>query len=486
VKPEARAGAALQLLPLAAAALKLKRERARLQPVAVPRFRGAALEAQRTTTQEWLLAGPAETGKTYAGLWYLDSLLRTTPKAKAAIVRKVRKDMVTTVLETWDRIVSIRGGVTRYGGRSVESFHYGNGARCFVAGLDDPGKVLSSELDWMYVNQAEQLQVNDWEYCTTRTTGRGVVTPTPMLFGDCNPGPPTHWILKRPRIKLLHSVHTDNPTLFDDDGHITAQGERSLATLQALTGVRRERLFRGKWVQAEGAVYDTFDRGVHVITREAFDKLIVTQWYEGIDFGYSNPFCWQRVALDGDGRMYLEREIYRTKRLVEDHAEEIKRYRLGRPPATAVADHDAEGRATLERRGIPTLPAFKSVSPGIQNLQARLAVQGDGKPRLYVVEDACEERDPDLAAAHLPTCSLEEFEVYSWPTAPDGRALREEPVKKFDHGMDTLRYIAAHVDGLAIEGTGEFVGELGQPAIYSRDESDEPGPGDELPDEGYR
>ena len=88
----------------------------------VPTFRGAALEALSVTQHEWMLAGPAETGKTWLVIWRLDTLLRATPRARAALVRKVRADMTGTVLETYERIIKIRGGVTTYGGSHPEFY----------------------------------------------------------------------------------------------------------------------------------------------------------------------------------------------------------------------------------------------------------------------------------------------------------------------------------------------------------------------------
>jgi phage terminase large subunit len=105
--------------------------------------------------------------------------------------------------------------------------------------MDRPGKVLSGERDGIYVNQAEELTLEDWETLTTRTTGRGAVTDVPMLFGDCNPGPPSHWILNRPSLDVLSSSHEDNPTLYDAAGQITDQGRRSMAILDALSGSAR-------------------------------------------------------------------------------------------------------------------------------------------------------------------------------------------------------------------------------------------------------
>ena len=84
-------------------------------------------------------------------------------------------------------------------------------------------------------------------------------------------------------------------------------------------------------------------------------------------------------AIDPDGRMYLTKEIYRTQRIVADHAEQIvaesprKHYRT-------IADHDADGRATLEREGIITEAADKAVLEGIDALTARLRIQDDAHP----------------------------------------------------------------------------------------------------------
>lgn len=465
--------ALLERLPVAAAALQAQRARAAAEAtVNTPHFRGAALELQTVTSHETLASGPAETGKTWAGLWRLDSLMRETPGATAVIARKVRADMGTTVLRTWDRIVAIRGGVHQRGGEHASAYEYPNGSVVFPLGMDRPGKVLSGELDFVYVNQAEELARDDWETLSTRVTGRGAVTKTPMLFGDCNPGPPTHWILSRPSLRLLHSVHKDNPTLYDEAGNLTAQGERTMRILDALTGVRRERLFLGRWVAAEGVVYEDFERGVHVIDRFA----IPNDWrrIRVIDFGYTNPFVCLWFAIDPDGRAYCYRELYRTGRIVEDHARDIRRLSQGEAISLTLADHDAEDRATLERHGVPTRPAFKALTPGIQAVQARLRRAGDGKPRIFFFGDILVERDEELARAKKPCSTLQEFEVYSYPKSAEGKPLKEDPEKLFDHGMDTVRYLVAHLD---LASTGDIAQAVAGPAAVFWGGADGPGPG---------
>lgn len=292
----------------------------------------------------------------------------------------------------------------------------------------------------MYVNQVEELSLSDWETITTRTTGRaGHVNFGGMTFGDCNPGAASHWILKRESLKLLYSRHEDNPRLYDASGALTARGTRSMQILDALTGVRKERLRHGRWVNVEGAVYD-LDPVLHEI--DAFPIPAEWQRYRVIDFGYTNPFVCQWWAVDGDGRMYLYREIYMTQRTVRVHAARINALSGDERYVFTISDHDAEDRATLDECGIPTVPADKEISPGIQDVQERLKVAGDGRPRLFLVRGALVERDGRLAEAHKPVCTREEFDVYIWPHAQDGKAIKEIPVKDNDHGMDAARYMA--------------------------------------------
>lgn len=412
------------------------------------KFRGAALEAQSITAPEWILAGPSETGKTIAALWRLDQLLKETPRAQAALVRKVAADIGPTVLITYKRVIERSGsGAAPFGGEKPDWFQYPNGARLYIGGMDRPGKVLSGERDWIYVNQAEELLLGDWETLSTRCTGRGAVTSTPMLLGDCNPGPPTHWILRRERLKKLFSKHEDNPVLFDDSGNITEQGLRTMEALDNLTGVRKERLRYGRWVAAEGVVYETWDRSIHWI--DSFP--IPPEWrrIRSIDLGYTNPFSCQRWAADPDGRIYLYRERYKSKCLVEDHAKAILASDAGEKFEANVCDWDAEDRATLEKHGIKTVQAFKAVTVGIEAVQARLKKAGDGKARLFIFLDALEERDEELERIHKPVCTAEEIEAYSWAVSAEGKPTKEEPIKVNDHGMDAMRYAVTYFDGLA-------------------------------------
>ena len=119
-----------------------------------------------------------------------------------------------------------------------------------------------------------------------------------------------------------------------------------------------------------------------------------------------------------------------------------------------MADWDAEDRATLEAAGISTIPATKDVKPGIEAVQLRLRKQGDGKPRLFIFRNCTVSRDPRLIERRLPASTKEEMGGYVWAPAVPGRAPKEEPAKKDDHGCDCKRYVVAEVDGLGTYSAG--------------------------------
>jgi hypothetical protein len=194
-----------------------------------------------------------------------------------------------------------------------------------------------------------------------------------------------------------------------------------------------------------------------------------------VDFGFTNPFVWHWLAEDDDGRLYLYREIYRTRGLVSDHAVAGLRTMhawdetLQQPcwvdaddprPAAVLCDHVAEDRATFERVvKLPTEPAPKAVDAGLQDVADRLKPADDGKPRLFVFLNArCHEPDPELLQIAKPTCTADAVDSYIWdPACKKG----ERPLKQDDHGMDATRYMCKH------KAEGKF-----RPAEYGADYDD--------------
>ncbi len=355
-------------------------------------FRGGNAQFYETHAREAILWGPAETGKTFAGLFKIHTLLLRYPGAQIALIRKVFNDLKGSVLVTYRRDIlklqtfkQAHPYVQVYGGGSPEWFDYPGGSRLWLGGLDNPGKTLSSERDAIYVVQAEQLVLQDWEYLMRCTTGRGAVMPYTQLLGDCNPAGPKSWILTRPGLELFHSIHQDNPRLFTAEGVLTAQGERSLADLATLTGARRKRLFLGLWAAPEGVIYDCFDEVQHKV--KTFE--VPANWPRivGIDpFGDKVVALW--LALDPQGQVW---NVYReyvgdfgattaghVKAIRELGAGESIFFYCGGGPG------ERQQRVDFSGYGIPLLkPAIVDVWAQIDRVYAML------KRNQLVIHDCC-------------------------------------------------------------------------------------------------
>jgi len=409
---------------------------------------GAASKLFRCNAPEVLLSGPAGTGKSRACLEWLHKQALQYPGMRGLILRKTRVSLTQSALVTFQEKVlhpldGVRFNVT------AQQYEYPNGSVVIVGGLDKPTKVMSTEYDVAYVQEATELTEHDWESLTTRL--RNGVTPYQQLVADCNPDAPTHWLKRRAdrgATVMLDSRHEDNPSVTTD----------YLSKLDALTGVRYQRLRLGKWAAAEGMIYESFDRARHLVDPAALveERSVqadgrphpagIKRCVGASDWGYTNPGVLHVYGVDGDGRMTLLHETYRTGRLIDwwtAKADELTAFYGVQTWAC-----DPSEPAYIEQfraAGLDAVPGDNAIAAGIQRVQQRLAVALDGRPRLRFSAGATDRRDPVLDEQKRPCGVVEEIASYVWDTRP-GAALKELPVDRDNHGADCLRYAVSLVD----------------------------------------
>jgi hypothetical protein len=399
---------------------------------------------------EILMCGPAGTGKSRAILEKMHLCASKYPGMRGLMIRKTRESLTQSAMVTYDKFVVPQNGGVHFR-TSEQEYRYQNGSTVVLGGMDKASKVLSSEYDLIYVQQAEELTEEDWETLTTRC--RLGIMPYNQTIGDCNPNAAKHWLKRKADANLLtyiKSVHEDNPVLYDHEAkRWTKRGADYIGKLQRLSGVRRKRLYEGVWCSAEGMIFDEWDSTIHLINHFNPPSDWVRIWV--VDFGYVAPFVWQAWALNEEtDTAYMFAEIYCTKLLAEDVAAQIRTWRTAAHepfPTALVCDHDAEDRATLERHlGIDTEPADKAVSAGLQSVKTRLRPREDtGKPGLFIMRDSLLEVDSELDEMGKPIQTVDEIEGYEWNDPK--RKDREGPRQVDDHGMDTMRYLCKYLEG---------------------------------------
>lgn len=182
-------------------------------------------------------------------------------------------------------------------------------------GDDDlPRKIGSMAYGWIFVDEGSELSKGEWTQLQGRLryTGKdqgGMHYPVPFrqIFTATNPDAPTHWMydlfFNQNQGKVIEMSVDDNIHLADD------YVENMKSQFQ---GVYYDRYFEGKWVGAEGMIYEAWDRNTHLRDWNElpgnWTKEMEQNWandegkgvwatppdnwqiYRGIDFGYNNPF----------------------------------------------------------------------------------------------------------------------------------------------------------------------------------------------------
>lgn len=412
-------------------------------------FFGENARAYNSREPEVLLAGPAGTGKSVVLLTKCLTLLGKYPGCRGLFLRGTRTSLSQSGLVTWEQDVLgethpvlTRNPCKR---RVRQSYEFPNRSEFVVAGLDDPGKTLSAQYDFVYIQEAteEGVSLDAYETLLRLMRNRKMVRDGRawhQIMMDCNPTTPAHWIYKRQEkrvLKMYESTHRDNPAFFDrTTGEFTPAGVEYIeGVLGRMTGARRARFRFGRWEAAEGLVFDGYDRKVHLLPvgwKPPADWPRV--W--SIDWGFTSPLVLQFWAADGDRRAYLYREQYHTgKRAESVGAWAAKEIREGREPVPhgVVCDHDPLMKAEFEG-AFPykrlELADKKDLLAGIQVVQGRFDLAGDDRPRIFFADGATVERDPKLDSSGRPASTVEELSCYIW----DPKRIDDVPLDKDNHG----------------------------------------------------
>ena len=379
--------------------------------------------------------GPAGTGKTRADLEKALAVAENCPGSRQLFLRRVKKSLNTTVLDEWEGAVLTEGHPAMDGRarRLRESYEFPNGSEIRLGGIDtkeDADKVMSSQYDRIYVFEATDLR-DPAPVVQLMTRLRNGKTSRHQITLECNPGAPSHWINqwaiagKATRIK---TTHRENPRFFRD-GDWTDEGrEYVLGTLEMLEGTARARYLEGHWVQAEGLVYDTFSQEMHVRAPINGPARVII----GVDDGYTDPFAAYRFEIDGDGRVHVAAEVYRTGMSIADKLDAVER--LGGTDSLIVYDAAAAQLGAEMRQRFPNVkPCDKrlSINDGCHLVRERLRDPGDGVPRL-TVDGSC-------------VSLIREFESHEWRKRADGSG-KDVPMDQFNHGLDTVRYVVVELD----------------------------------------
>lgn len=178
--------------------------------------------------------------------------------------------------------------------------------RLYMRGTGNPGGIGGHWVKKMFIDPAPW---GESFWATDTETGRVLSWPDKDMYGNPHPkaGLP---LFKR---KFIPAKLSDNPFLYKDGEY-----EKNLLSLPE---AQRKRLLDGDWDAIEGAAFPEFNRNLHVV--DPFK--IPSSWvrFRACDYGYGSPSCVLWMVMDGEGRIFIYRELYGKGYTVPELSEAI-------------------------------------------------------------------------------------------------------------------------------------------------------------------
>lgn len=176
----------------------------------------------------------------------------------------------------------------------------GSGLKLYMRATSNPGGLGHHWVKRMFIDPApwgEAFPATDLE------TGKAMVYPK----GHSKEGEPL--FLRR----FIPAKLSDNPYLYDEGDYET--------NLLSLPEHERKRLLEGDWDVSEGAAFPEWRRNLHVI--EPFE--IPHEWrrFRACDYGYGSYSAVLWFAVDNRDQLIVYRELYVSKMLAVDLADEV-------------------------------------------------------------------------------------------------------------------------------------------------------------------
>lgn len=251
--------------------------------------------------------------------------------------------------------------------------------------------------------------------------------PNSKIWFNCNPESPYHWFkqaiidnAKDLDVFLLHFSLSDNLTLTPE----IIKRYKSL-----YTGVFYERFILGKWVLAEGIIYDIWDR--HKYMDRVLSPNTFSNYIASVDYGTNNPCTFGVYGFDSELPLYLTKEYWhdgsklKNKQKTDaEYAQEFDNF-IGQTKLDCIyVDPSALSFITTLRRNKKFKPIVKKAKNDV--LDGIRFVHSTLKNDNFFVDSSCINTDANYSS-------------YMWDPQAQKRG-EDKPLKVHDHCCDRDRY----------------------------------------------
>lgn len=369
--------------------------------------------------------GGVRSGKSYGISQSVNFDCIECPGLRVAIGRKVATTLKTSLLKTFiDATTSMDlwdeenfNKTDRY---YEYDFHDGNPLKSSIQffGLDNSQKVMGSEYNLIWIDEATEFSYEDFLKLKTRLSAKKPEGwERNKIILSLNPGDARGWIktqlLPQPGVCLIESTYKDNPFLSKDY-------VKNILDMEHANPRMYRQLVLNEWGVSEGLVFDKWELYDESTAPENFDQVIY-----GLDFGWNHATALIECSFK-DNEVYLREVIYEH---FINNAQLIDLMdSLGVDKDLALIADSAEPARIddIFNRGYQRIE-------GIKKIEVVKTIDILKKYKIYIHKDS----------KNLQS----EFNEYEWKKNLAGQYLdRLEPDKQHDDGIAAVRYATQYYD----------------------------------------
>jgi PBSX family phage terminase large subunit len=400
-------------------------------------------------------SGPTRTGKTLATLmrWYRYLYSDEVPEGVELLMSgRTLGSLYSNCLR---ELLKFDGDFNDMEWRSHKSMLYVKSKRLEIrcVGCDDINakeKIKGMTAWGWYCDEATAHLEDFFDMASSRATPIGNAGRRLKIF-TTNPDHPSHWF----KTRVIDSANLDVKNYFfefDDNPALSREAIEELKRTHV--GVFFDRMIRGLWTVAEGAIYDQFDKRKLLVMADQMPWKTIQRYIIGADWGYAegHALALVLIAVDASGTLYVIDEFVKERQLVDksliDQLQmkgwfELKQWywdglawkSWNVKPDVAYCDPARPEYLRIFRdlTGISTVGAIKkSKVELIQSVQRRIVPDPQGRYGIYFLEGKA-------------PVSVSEFEGYRWQPGT------QEPIKEKDNSQDAIQYASSMVERGAVK-----------------------------------
>tara|TARA_R100000353_G_scaffold175995_1_gene148187 strand:- start:2747 stop:3928 length:1182 start_codon:yes stop_codon:yes gene_type:complete len=347
--------------------------------------------------------GGTRSGKTYSILSVLIEYCFKNKNAKQVITicRKTYPSLRSSAMRDFFHILEQENWYNPALHNKVEGTYKLFGNLVEFISVDQAEKVRGKKRNILFINEANQLNLEDWRQLILRTQDRIIL--------DYNPSDEFHWIydkvLTRDDVDFFQTTYKDNPYL----------GEQTIKEIERLK-------------EADENYWKVFGLGERGTSRTT----IFTHWKEveqvpegwrllavGLDFGYTNdPTAIVKVFTDGHGYC-LDEVCYSSGLLNTDICNILRSAEIDKGDSIIADNAEPKSIAVIASQGFNVHPCRKgpdSIRAGIDFMRS--------KPLMITARSVN---------------GIKELRNYKYKEDRNQKALNT-PVDAFNHFIDASRY----------------------------------------------